>query len=92
MDASHLLSPVRPPTELADERFAISADLSDATSDLPKPKLNGSSSQPPRSPQAVNDVHPNVVENIDGSLWLDQIVRDLKNLGYFDLFRTKFNC
>ena len=36
MDASHLLSPVRPPTELADERFAISADLSDAIAEISK--------------------------------------------------------
>ena len=36
MDASHLLSPVRPPTELAEERSAISTDLSDAISSVPK--------------------------------------------------------
>ena len=43
MDARSLLSPVRAPTELADERSAISTDLSDATSSLSTSQLNGSS-------------------------------------------------
>ena len=47
MDAHSLLSPVRAPTELADERSAISAELSDATSAMSSNQL-GSSLRPLR--------------------------------------------
>ena len=90
MDASHLLSPVRPPTELAEERSAISTDLSDAISSLPKPELNGSSLQPLCSPTAV-EAHPQEFNQSDEALFLDQILKDLKYLllEYLHLFTCK---
>ena len=61
MDAHSLFSPVRAPTELADERSAISADLSDATSALSTNQL-GSSLQPLRA--SVNATHPVIEEHV----------------------------
>ena len=83
MDASHLLSPVRPPTELADERRAISADPSDATSTLSKSQLNGSSLRPLRP--SVNATYPRVEESSDEAVWLHSVLSELTNLGHFDL-------
>ena len=83
-----LLSPVRAPTELADERRAISTDLSDATSNLSTNQLNGSSLRPLR--QSANATHLVIEEHSDEAVWLHLVLTDLKNLPDVDLFRT--NC
>ena len=88
MDAHSLLSPVRAPTELADERSAISTDLSDATSNLSTNQLNGSSLRPLR--QSENAIHPVIEEHSDEAVRLHSVLTDLKNLPDVDLFRT--NC
>ena len=63
-----MLSPVRAPTELADERSAISADLSDATSTLSTNQL-GSSLRPLR--ESENATHPVIEEHNDEAMWLN---------------------
>ena len=88
MDARSLLSPVRAPTELADERSAISTDLRDATSNLSTNQLNGSSLRPLR--QSENAIHPVIEEHSDEAVRLHSVLTDLKNLPDVDLFRT--NC
>ena len=84
MDARSLLSPVRAPTELADERSAISTDLRDATSNLSTNQLNGSSLRPLRQ-----STHPVIEEHSDEAVWLHSVLTDVKNVGNFDLFRKK---
>ena len=79
MESHSLLSPIRAPTELADEQSAISADL-EATSVLSKNNL-GSSLQPLR--ESKNAHHPvTEVEVTDEAVMISSIVNELKNLGY----------
>ena len=85
MDSHSLLSPVRAPTELAEERSAISDNL-DATSAMSKNPL-GSSLRPQRlSDHPVTDV---VVT--DEAVFISSCQEELKNLGDVDFFR-KTNC
>ena len=86
MDAHSLLSLVRAPTELADERSAISTDLSDATSALSTSQLNGSSLRPLR--QSENATHLVIEKYSDEAVWLHSVLTDLKNLGDFDSSHT----
>ena len=68
MDAHSLLCPVRAPTELADVRSAISADLSDATSTLSTNQLVSSL----RSlRESENATHPVIEEHSDEAVWLN---------------------
>ena len=72
-----MLSPVRAPTELADERSAISADLSDATSVLSSKQLE-SSLQPLRESKSAT--HPVIEEHSDEAVWLFSVLTDLKEI------------
>ena len=80
MDSQALLSLVRAPTELAEERSAISDNL-DATSAMSKNPL-GSSLRPQRlSDHLVTDV---VVT--DEAVFISSCQEELKNLGDVDFF------
>ena len=84
MDSHSLLSPVRAPTVLAEERSAISAANLDATSAMSKNPL-GSSLRPQRlSDHPVTDV---VVT--DEAVFISSCQEELKNLGDVDFFRKK---
>ena len=86
MDGSHssLLSPLRAPTELAEERRAISVEHCDTISSVQKQDspagLNGSSLRPLR--KSANE--PPTVEDNDSpeELFINQALSDLQNLGY----------
>ena len=84
MDAhsSSLLSPFRAPTELAEERSAISQEYCDTTSNVQKQDspadLNGSSLRPLR--ETANEtptVEPN--DSLE-ELFITQALNDMKNL------------
>ena len=87
MDAHSLLSPLRAPTELADERSAISAELSDATSAMSSNQL-GSSLRPLR--ESENATHHVIEEPSDEAVLLKSVLTDMKNLRDVEPFRT--NC
>ena len=92
MDGSHsLLSPIRAPTELAEERSAISTDLSDAISSVQKQdspvELNGSSLRP--LCQSVKESPTVEAQDSPEELFITQALNDLKNLIYFGIFRKK---
>ena len=83
MDSHSLLTPVRAPTELVEERSAISDNL-DATSAMSKNPF-GSSLRPQRlSDHLVTDV---VVT--DEAVFISSCQEELKNLGDVDFFRKK---
>ena len=84
MDSQALLSLVRAPTELAEERSAISDNL-DATSAMSKNQL-GSSLQPlPMSHHPVTDV----VVTDEAVLLISSCMEELNNLTDFGRFRKK---
>ena len=84
MDAHSLLSPVRPPTELAGESSAVS-HIESCNSSSSNNQL-GSSLQPLReSDNVVSDV---TVTN--EAAYPSRVIDELKKLGCFDLFNT--NC
>ncbi len=89
MDAHSLLCPVRAPTELADERSAISADLSDATSTLSTNQL-GNSLRPLR--ESENATHPAIEEHSDEAVWLNSVLTDLKKFQSRKNYRFGTNC
>ena len=85
MDSHSLLSPVRAPTVLAEERSAISAANLDATSAMSKNQL-GSSLQPlPMSHHPVTDV----VVTDEAVLLISSCMEDLNNLTDFGRLRKK---
>ena len=92
MDASHLLSPIRASTELAEERSAISTDLSDAISGVPQQdspaELKGSSLQPLR--ESAKESPTVEAHDSPEELFNTQTLNDLKNLADFDLLRKNF--
>ena len=79
-----LRSPIRAPTELAEESSAISTDLSDAISGVPQQdspaELKGSSLQPLRASAKESPT----VEAHDSpeELFITQTLNDLKNLRF----------
>ena len=84
MDAHSLLSPVRLPTELAEESSAVS-HIESCNSSSSNNQL-GSSLQPLReSDNVVSDV---TVTN--EAAYPSRVIDELKKLGCFDLFNT--NC
>ena len=93
MNDSHssLPSPIRAPTELAEDRSAISAALSDAISGVQKQdspaELNGSSLRP--LCQSVKESPTVDAQDSPEELFITQALNDLKNLIYFGIFRKK---
>ena len=83
MDSHSLLSPVRAPTVLAEERFAISAANLDATSAMSKNQLGSSL-------QLLHESEPHITEVVVTDVMISSCLEELKDLGDFDLFRT--NC
>ena len=81
---SSLLSPFRAPTELAEERSAISQEYCDTTSNVQKQDspadLDGSSLQPlrqsPLDPQTVDEEHS------PEAIFIHQCLLDLKKIEF----------
>ena len=94
MDAhsSSLLSPDRAPTELADERSALSQQYSDTVSNVQdqskRQHSDGSSLRPLRSPAETSQEGQS--ELTDEVVLLESLLTDLKNLGYYDLLKILF--
>ena len=87
MDAHSLLSPLRAPTELADERSAISVDLSDATSALSKNQLE-SSLQPLRESEYAHHPVSEVIVT-DEAVWINSVLDELKILEFPEISQRK---
>ena len=94
MDGSHssLLSPLRAPTELAEERRAISVEHCDTISSVQKQEspaeLKGSSLQPLR--ESAKESPTVEAHDSPEELFNTQTLNDLKNLADFDLLRKNF--
>ena len=86
---SSLLSPLRAPNELAEERSAISVKYCDVMSSIQKQdspaELNGSSLQP--LCQSGKDHQTVDAHYSPETIFIDQCLNDLKNLGSFDILR-----
>ena len=96
VQASSLLSPLRAPNELAEERSALSVEHCDVMSSVQKQdslaSLEGSSLQPLR--KSASDHQTVDAHDSPESIFIDQCLSDLKNLRDFDIipeFHRK-NC
>ena len=96
VQASSLLSPLRAPNALAEERSALSVEHCDVMSSVQKQdslaSLEGSSLQPLR--KSASDHQTVDAHDSPESIFIDQCLSDLKNLRDFDIipeFHRK-NC
>ena len=91
VSASSLLSPLRAPNALAEERSALSVEHWDVMSSVQKQdspaELKGSSLQPLR--ESAKESPTVEAQDSPEELFITQALNDLKNLIYFGIFRKK---